>query len=69
MDLSDPAGHSVNDGISSDMCSLKYASIDDAVEIIRSLGRDTSMVKLDLKDANRIVPVHPHDFHGKATST
>ena len=30
--------------------------------IIQQLGRDTQLVKLDLKDAYRIVPVHPADF-------
>ena len=29
---------------------------------IQQLGRDTQLVKLDLKDAYRIVPVHPADF-------
>ena len=31
LDLSDPEGNSVNDGIEPDLCSLTYASIDDAV--------------------------------------
>ena len=30
VDLSHPAGHSVNDGIEPEICSLSYASIDDA---------------------------------------
>ena len=34
--------------------------MDDAVEIIRHLGRDTQLVKLDIKDAYRIMPV---DYH------
>ena len=36
VDLSAPAGKSVNDGISSALCSLKYASVDDAVTMIRA---------------------------------
>jgi len=32
------------------------------VAIIQQPGRDTQLVKLDLKDAYRIVPVHPADF-------
>ena len=63
VNLSYPAGTSINDGISQDLCSLTYASVDDAVQLIRNLGRDTLMVKLDLKDAYRIVPVHPQDYH------
>ena len=61
-DLSCPRSSSVNDGISPDLCSLRYASVDDAVVIIRSLGRDTLLIKLDIKDAYRIVPVHPADY-------
>ena len=62
-DLSSPAGSSVNDGISPELCSLQYAKVDDAVNMIQLLGRDTQLVKLDLKDAYRIVPVHPADYH------
>ena len=62
-DLSSPLGVSVNDGISSDLCSLHYAKVDDAVDIIRQLGRGAQLVKLDIKDAYRIVPVHPADYH------
>ena len=62
-DLSSPHGGSVNDGISPELCSLQYARVDDAVTIIQQLGRGTQLVKLDLKDAYRIVPVHPADYH------
>ena len=41
VDLSFPEGHSVNDGIASSLCSIKYASVDDAVDIIQTLGRNT----------------------------
>lgn len=63
VDLSSPRGKSVNDGISSDHCSLQYASIDNAVTIIQTLGRGTMQVKIDLKDAYRLIPVHPDDYH------
>ena len=62
-DHSSPYGGSVNDGISPDLCSLCYAKVDDAVNVIRHLSRGTQLVKLDLKDAYRIVPVHPADYH------
>ena len=51
VDLSAPTGASVNDGISEDLCSLTYASVDDAVSIIQDLGPGTQLVKMDLKDA------------------
>ena len=37
--------------------------MDDAVDIIRKLGRGTQLVKLDIKDAYLIVPVHPGDYY------
>ena len=61
VDLSFPHGSSVNDSIPPELCSLAYASVDDAVEHILHLGRSAQMVKTDLKDAYRMVPIHPHD--------
>ena len=61
VDLSFPAGHSMTNGIFSELCSLSYALVDDAVEHIRRLGHCTQLVNMDLRDAYRIVPIHPHD--------
>ena len=61
VDLSAPRGFSVNDGIREEICSLRYASVDQTVSLILRLGQGTMLVKLDLKDAYRIVPVHPLD--------
>ena len=61
MDLSSPKGSSVNDGISSDLCSLSYISIDDVSRVIASFGRGTLLAKIDIRSAYRIVPVHPDD--------
>ena len=61
VDLSSPKGSSVNDGISSDLCSLSYISIDDVSRVIASLGRGTLLAKIDIKSTYRIVPVHPDD--------
>ena len=61
-DLLYPRSASVNDGISPNLCSLHYSSVDDAVALIRQLGRNTLLIKLDIKDAYRIVPVHPADY-------
>ena len=63
VDLSHPPGASVKDGIEPELCSLSYASVDDAVAIITRLGRGTKLAKLDLESAYRIVPVHPDDRH------
>ena len=63
MDLSAPRHRSVNDGVSPEYCSLQHASIDDAIKLIMQLGPGTQLAKLDIKDAYRIVPVHPDDHH------
>ena len=68
VDLSSPTGCSMNDGISTDMCPLKYASLDDALKLISQLGPGMQLVKMDLKDAYRMVPVHPDDQHLLAIS-
>ena len=63
VDLSSPNPNSVNDGIQEDRCSLHYASMDDALQLICSLGPGCLLLKMDLKDAYRVVPIHPGDQH------
>ena len=57
-DLSSPKGRSVNDGVDPMLCSVSYASVDDALRCIRRLGCGA---KLDIANAYRSVPVHPVD--------
>ena len=61
LDLSSPEGASVNCGIDKELCSLKYATVDQATESVVRLGRGTLMAKIDIKAAYRLVPVHPED--------
>lgn len=61
VDLSSPEGASVNDGVSKDMCSLSYTSVDIIAEKVVSLGQGTLLGKMDIKQAYRMVPVHPDD--------
>ena len=63
VNLSAPEGGSVNDGISREMCSLSYLSIDEVVSWVLRLGRGALMAKFDLRAAYRNVPVHPDDRH------
>ena len=63
VDLSHPAHNSVNDGIEPELCSLSYASVDDAISHILRKGRGTQLAKLDLESAYRNIPVHPEDRH------
>ena len=61
VDLSSPEGFSVNDAIAKPLCSVFYASVDQAVLMAQSLGRGCLLAKIDLKEAYRAVPVHPAD--------
>ena len=61
LDLSSPAGHSVNDGIVGEDYSLQYIKVDDIIAGIIRLGRGSLMAKLDVQNAYRIVPVHTED--------
>jgi len=60
-DLSHPSGSSVNDGIPSQMCSLTYETIDDAILSILQSGRNTMLAKLGVKGTFCLLPVHPAD--------
>ena len=61
VDLSSPRHSSVNDGIDSSLCSLRYSGLDEAVAIIKRLGRGCLIAKPDLQSAYRVIPVHPDD--------
>ena len=61
LDLSRPKGSSVNDGIDPGVCSLKYASVDQAVQTLMALGPRAEMAKFDTESAYRLIPVHPDD--------
>ena len=63
MDLSHPAGCSINDGIPKDLCSLTYITVDTAINHIITLGPGTLLAKVDIKSAFRLLPVHPADRH------
>lgn len=61
LDLSHPTGFSVNDGIDTGMCSLKYTTVEEAVSRIVDCGRGTLLAKVDIQHAYRNIPVHPDD--------
>ena len=63
LDLSSPHEFSVNDGIAREWCSMRYASVDDAVSKILQLGQFTLLAKNDIEQAYRNIPVHPADRH------
>lgn len=63
LDLSHPKGSSVNDGITRSICSLSYMKVEDVVNHILHVGRGAMLAKIDIENAFRHVPVHPHDRH------
>ena len=61
VDLSAPDGHSVNDFIEKELSTLSYISIDNIAQVVLELGKGTLLGKMDVKEAFRLVPVHPSD--------
>ena len=61
IDLSSPNGHSVNDGISKELASLTYMSVDDVVRGLLQRGRGALLEKMDIKQAYRNIPVDSQD--------
>ncbi len=61
VDLSSPSGHSVNDGIATNRCSLTYVSVQEAAQRVLRLGRGALLAKVDIRSAYRNLPVHPDD--------
>ncbi|KAJ1218829.1 hypothetical protein NDU88_006401 [Pleurodeles waltl] len=49
--LSAPRGSSVNDAIDRQLCSVRYASADNAVEKVRALGQGALLAKTDIESA------------------
>ena len=60
--LSYPNGSSVNDSTPEECSSVRYASIDDAIFVIKQTGAGCFMAKTDIKSAFRIIPIHPIDY-------
>ena len=62
LDLSSPAGSSVNDGIPRESFTVRYSEFDEAVSLVLSFGRGWYMAKVDVKHAFRLCPGHPSDW-------
>ena len=61
VDLSSPDGHSVNHGITKELATLSYVTVDEIVGKILALGEGALIAKMDIKQAYRSIPVHPDD--------
>ena len=60
VDLSSPSDASVNDGISPEWSSLRYTTVDHLSALILQEGKGAFLVKADIKEAYRMIPVQPH---------
>ena len=66
LDLSSPYNNdkhmSINDLIDKSDCSMSYVKIDDAIDIILRLGRNSWLCKFDISDAFKICPISPSQW-------
>ena len=53
----------MNDGISSEWSSVTYLTVDHLSTMVLCQGRGAFLVKADITEAYRMVPVHPCDQH------
>ncbi len=60
--LSFPHGASINDSISSEHTAVCYSRVDDAISMIKNLGKGCFLAKTDIKNAFRIIPICPQDY-------
>jgi serine/threonine protein kinase len=61
-----PEHPSLNSLIDKESHSLQYVRIDDAIQIIKSLGQNSLLIKTDISDAFKLLPIRPDlwPFHG-----
>ena len=68
LNLSAPEGASVNEGISKELATLAYVSLDKVAETAAKLGPGAWLAKMDIMQAYRQIPVYPQDrcweWHG-----
>ena len=60
--LSYPTQYSVNDFIDPEFCTVRYSSIDDAIDMINIIDKWVKLAKTDIKSAFRLFKVPPSDF-------
>ena len=60
--LSYPPQNSVNDFIDEKFTKVHYSSFDNAVSIVKKLGKGALIGKKDIKSAFRLLPCYPGDF-------
>ena len=61
-DLSFPKFNSVNSHINKFHTEVSYELLDHCITIIQAIGPKCLIAKADIKDAFRIIPIHPDDY-------
>ena len=67
--LSYPPSHGINFVIDPSRCSVRYTAFDTVVEMIARLGPVAELGKVDIKNAFRLLPIHPGDFELSGNDT
>ena len=62
LDMSSPRGDALNEAIDPLVYSCHYSHLDNAVGMVKKLGRGAYLCKIDLKNAFRICPVNRKDW-------
>ena len=63
LDLSQPTGSAVNDGIDPEQFRLTYTSVDEATRLIYAVGGQGALLfKADVKNAFKLIPVRPEQW-------
>lgn len=62
-DLSFPKPDSVNLFIPEENSKVKYGSINVVTYLLRQFGQGALVAKTDIRDAFRIIPIHPDDYN------
>ena len=55
--------HSVNFNIPSELTSVKYQTLNDAIHFIQHHSPNAYLAKTDIADAFRLIPLHPHQYN------
>ena len=61
VDLSSPVGASVNDGILMEWSSVSYVFIEHLLSLVLRMGKMALLVRADIKEAYRMLPLHAED--------
>ena len=62
VDLFAPQGHSIKDGISKELATLSYVSVNEIIEGILQHGKGTRVAKMDIRQTYRNIPIHPGNW-------